>query len=212
MSELLESAVREAFLAESQLAPDPHGLARTVQRRARRRPLILGTAGVASLSVAAGLAVANPFASTTTTPVSSAHGPLPVSGAQSCVEAYSPETLKTLMQTNGAFAFDGTVTRVIPLPALAHPPEVLVTFDVHEWFHGGSGATTTIEMDPPAPTKHVTGESELFNSYDVGTRLLVSGVPRWPGRTPAEPVAWSCGFTRYYDAAAADTWRETLAR
>jgi len=211
MSELLESAVREAFLAESQLAPDPHGLARTVQRRARRRPLILGTAGVASLSVAAGLAIANPFASPRP-PVASAHGALPVSGAQSCVEEYSPETLKTLMQTDGAFAFDGTVTRAVPLAALADLPVVAVTFDVHEWFHGGAGATTTIEMSPPAPTKHVTGESEIFDSYGVGTRLLVSGVPRWPGHTPSEPVAWSCGFTRYYDAATAGTWRETLAR
>ena len=204
MPDLLESAVREAFLAEAQSAPDAGGLARMVRRRARRRPLVMGTAGVASMSLAAGLAIANPFGSTPP-PAASAHGAVPFSGELSCVEAYSPATLR-----ERAFAFDGTVTQVVPKPDAGGLPLAAVTFDVHEWFRGGDGATVTIEMTPPAPVNR-PGMSEIFESYGVGTRLLVSGEPRWPGRTPPEPIAWACGFTRYYDATTAAIWREAFA-
>jgi hypothetical protein len=205
MSEQLESAVREAFFAESELAPEPNALARAVRRRARRRPLVIGTAAAASIACAAGLAVANPFASTRPA-IAVAHqtGALPSSGDTSCVEAYSAATLR-----ERAFAFDGTVTRTVPVAGSSFPL-VAVSFDVHEWFRGGSGSTTTIEMSPPAPLARSTTTDEIFDSYGVGTRLLVSGEPRWPGRASPEPIAWSCGFTRYYDDATAATWREAF--
>lgn len=49
-------------------------------------------------------------------------------------------------------------------------------------------------------------------SYGVGTRLLVSGEPRWGGTDPLrDAFAWGCGFTRYYDAQAATDWTDAFS-
>jgi hypothetical protein len=86
---------------------------------------------------------------------------------------------------------------------------VAVTFTVHEWFHGGSGGTVTVDMWPPAEGPETTQvpDGEWGSPYAVGTRLLVSGEPRWGGEPLGQAVAWTCGFTRYYDEATATQWR-----
>ena len=49
-------------------------------------------------------------------------------------------------------------------------------------------------------------EPEFVPAYQIGTRLLVSGTPRWGGAPLADPIAWGCGFTRYYSRATAAEW------
>ncbi|MGC4812439.1 hypothetical protein ACLQ29_18095 [Micromonospora sp. DT228] len=135
-------------------------------------------------------------------------GPLPASGAASCVEVFTPETL-----ANRAFAFDGVVATIGPArtnrPGVDRLDLVGVTFTVGEWFSGGTASRVTVDMDPP-----VTGTrdrtAETFTSYAVGSRLLVSGGPRQPrpGGSPLDDaIAWGCGFTRYHDQSTAQSWR-----
>lgn len=59
-------------------------------------------------------------------------------------------------------------------------------------------------MNPPHPDSTVDWSGP---SYGLGTRLLVSGEPRWGGGALTDAMAWGCGFTRYYDKATADNWR-----
>lgn len=130
-------------------------------------------------------------------------GPLVAGGAVDCVEEYAPEAVDAR-----AFAFDGVVVAVGPSvsslpgdPAL--PDAVGVTFAVQEWFRGGSGDTVTVDL----PAQGVITPDGTLQSYGPGTRLLVSGEPRWGGAPLDAPVAWICGFTRYYDEATAASWR-----
>jgi hypothetical protein len=126
-------------------------------------------------------------------------GPTPSSMAPSCVETYLPTAI-----ASRAFAFDGTVTGIGPARTNRTPAEDYglngVTFAVSEWFHGGTGDTVAVDLPPP-------GAGESAPSFAVGTRLLVSGEPRWGGAALADPIAWPCGFTRSYDAATATAWR-----
>lgn len=124
-----------------------------------------------------------------------------------CVERYNPHTLRSR-----DFAFDGTVTAVgdtaytpdgVP-PGVGDP--VQVTFRVSEWFRGGSGTEVTVAMTPPNAII-----SAGTTDYRVGTRLLVSGEPRFGGTPLQDPIAWGCGFTRDYDGTTALVWRRTLA-
>ena len=59
--------------------------------------------------------------------------------------------------------------------------------------------------------KAVTGEAGGY-VYDIGSRLLVSGEPRWEGSPLDAPIAWGCGFARYYDPQTAAVWRTTIVR
>ena len=133
-------------------------------------------------------------------------GPVFSSANVRCVEEYSPEAM-----TGRAFAFDGTVTEIggavsnrgdsgdLPLSG--------VTFRVEEWFVGEGPATFTVDM--LAPTKSEASESAP--SYHVGSRLLVSGEDRWGEASEdgslEDPIAWGCGFTRYFDEETAAAWR-----
>jgi hypothetical protein len=123
-------------------------------------------------------------------------------GVASCVASYSTDTLAAQ-----AFAFDGTVTGLGPArtnrSGRGSLPLVSAAFAVHEWFHGGSGATVSVDMTAPDAVMPETG----VPSYAVGSRLLVSGMPRWGGAALDDPIAWGCGFTRRYDAATATAWR-----
>lgn len=133
------------------------------------------------------------------------HGGLPDGPATDCVEGYSVATL-----THRAFAFDGTVVSVgdpvTETPGAAEAVGYLgATFVVHEWFRGGSGDRVTVDLldhrwglDGPAP-------------WRVGTRLLVSGEPRWGGAPLDRAVAWPCGFVRYRDDETAADWRRAFA-
>lgn len=132
-------------------------------------------------------------------------GPLPDGRVLRCVEEYRPGAV-----VRRGFAFDGEVVAIGPsvsggMPAGQPQDLVGVTFAVNEWFRGGEGATVVVDMTAPL----VPGEASTVSapSYGLGTRLLVSGESRWGGGPLEEPIAWSCGFTRYYDAATAADWR-----
>jgi hypothetical protein len=133
-----------------------------------------------------------------------------VIGEPDCVEAYSPAAVR-----QRGFAFDGVVTAIGPstfrdpgdASAEGPPPwAVPVTFAVKEWFAGGSGSTVTVDVPAPAAPGRPSNPDSLL-SYSVGSRLLVSGEPRFGGSPLEQAIAWGCGFTRPYDAATAASWR-----
>lgn len=130
-------------------------------------------------------------------------------GASSCVAKYTPQAA-----ANRSFAFDGTVTAIgrgtTDRPGRGRLGYAAVTFTVHEWFRGGSAANVTVDMAPPQTASSVTSVSG--GSYDVGSRLLVSGEPRWGGPALRDAVAWGCGFTRSYDSQTASSWRQAARR
>lgn len=138
-------------------------------------------------------------------PAAGRSGPLPDGGtAASCVENYSPGAV-----AGRSFAFDGTVLEIGPSVSnrgdgadLAVPG---VTFEVHEWFAGGGGETVTVDLQ--APTAAPAGHG---GAYGIGSRLLVSGEPRWGGAPLDAPIAWLCGFSRYHDTGTATAWRDAV--
>ena len=141
-------------------------------------------------------------------PTAGLTGPLSDAGTVRCVERYSPATV-----VNRAFAFDGVVTEIDSAesnrPDRGHLELVGVTFAVSEWFSGGNASTVNVDMDPP-----VSGAPRLPDgvpSYAVGSRLLVSGEPRWGGAPLEDAIAWGCEFTRYYDPATAQSWSRAFA-
>ncbi len=122
------------------------------------------------------------------------------SSSTRCIEQYSPTTLK-----KRAFAFDGTITSIGPVATNkyddGHLDTASVTFTVNEWFIGGTAPTVVVDL--MAPTSGGIPEYEP-PAYAVGTRLLVSGEPRWGGAPLKDAIAWSCGgFTRYYEPSVA---------
>lgn len=126
-------------------------------------------------------------------------------GAASCVEEYSTEAL-----AGRDFAFAGQVaaiagTEADPAAEGDHDGSVRVTFAVTEWFAGDGPERVTVDM-PAAGTDSVEAPA-----YEVGTRLLVSGEPRFGGEPLDAPVAWGCGFTRPWDEATAAEWRAAFA-
>lgn len=137
-------------------------------------------------------------------------GPLPDGGAASCVETYTPGAV-----AKRAFAFDGVVVELGPSVSDRGDEADLglpgVTFEVREWFSGGRGDdTVTVDVQPP--TTGSDNPSDPGYAYGRGSRLLVSGESRWGGAALASPIAWGCGFSRYYDPETAKAWRDTLAR
>lgn len=142
-------------------------------------------------------------------PTADRRGPLPDGGAASCVESYAPKAVR-----ERAFAFDGVVVAVgrsvsdrgdevdLGLPG--------VTFEVREWFSGGRGDTVTVDVQPPTTGSGDPSDPEY--AYGVGSRLLVSGEARWGGSPLESPIAWGCGFSRYYDPGTVIAWRDALAR
>lgn len=116
-----------------------------------------------------------------------------------CVTAYTPSAVAGL-----GFAFDGTVVKLGTSVSDRGDEGDLdltgATFEVNEWFHGGHRDRVTVDL--PLGTD---------DSVDIGTRLLVSGQPRWGGEPLDSPIAWGCGFSRYHDKATATAWREAVA-
>lgn len=146
---------------------------------------------------------------------------LPDNGVSKCVEEYTPQAV-----AHRAFAFDGTVTHIGPGttdrpdngrlngPGAGHPGLVAVTFTVSHWFHGGTSATVTADMASPVTQGEQSPATKAGDragkSYGIGSRLLVSGGPRWGGPALQDAVAWGCGFTRYYDPQTASAWRQAM--
>lgn len=135
-------------------------------------------------------------------------GPLADGGASSCVRSYAAKAVGEL-----GFAFDGVVVEFGASVSDRGDDADLglagVTFEVREWFSGGQGETVTVDMQHPSEDALV---SNADYAYGVGSRLLISGQPRWGGPPLQQPIAWGCGFSRYHDPATATAWREALAR
>jgi hypothetical protein len=211
MTEQIEDELRAMFRTSADRAPQAHQLAEQAVGRVRRaRRVRLFGAGGSVLTIAAVIALSGGLFDSQGThrklvspPAVARHGALPETGAASCAQGYS---LITLAQR--AFAFDGTVTAIGPAQtnrAGAAEPLVSATFAVHDWFRGGTGSTATVDISPP-----LTGEDPQ-PSYGVGTRLLVTGEPRWGGAPLMNAIAFSCGFTRYYDEETSQQWQSTFA-
>ena len=172
-------------------------------------PLLVGCAATAESGVAAvAVTSASPGADQAAVRDGrSRTGPVGDGGAgASCVETYSASTL-----VNRDFSFDGTVLAIglgaTNKPGMGELEIAAVTFRVNEWFKGGTGDTVAVDMGPPTP-----GDASQEPAYEEGTRLLVSGEPRWGGQPLDDAIAWSCGgFTRYYEPAVADAWRRATA-
>lgn len=118
-----------------------------------------------------------------------------------CVEEYNPQNL-----AKRAFAFDATVVSV---GALATGEQVdlyvPVVFQVNHWYRGGTGNRITVAMLPPLL------ETSVDNvTYRVGSRLLVSGEDRSGNTTLTDPVAWACGFTRWYSNRDEPIWTQAF--
>jgi hypothetical protein len=217
MTEQLEHELRQVFAEDAEGASEAVALAEHAQRRVRRHRQaqlawgagLLMAASVAGVAVLGGVGpshspVVPPSAEPSITdrpPAPGPTGPLPDSGLASCAFAYSPETL-----AERAFAFDGTVVSIGPGRTDRPGVElglVGTTFEVHEWYAGGSGTTVTVVMPSPGSRRSM---SESPPAYEIGSRLLLSGEHRWGGATMDDALAWGCGFTRYYDEATAATW------
>jgi len=212
MTDQLERELRQLFAEDADRAPLSAGLGEGALRRVRQRrhaQLAWATGAVAATAltmavISGGLLGGQPVGDQVARPPAASKSPVPTlagtapkgpqgpldSGvAASCAEQYSMTSL-----TGRAFAFDGTVTAIGP--ARSNRPGtdyglIAATFTVNQWYRGGSGATVTVDMSPPG----------------IGTRLLVSGEPRWGGAPLTDAIAHPCGFTRYYDKATADSWR-----
>lgn len=208
MSTSTEQQLRELFATEAAAAPHAMGLAEGARRRVRRRRSAQGgwvAGGVAAVIAVGVFGVGMPDRDVPDPPSVAAPGPAlqgPLKGGplNSCVREFTPAMLPKM---KGGFAFDGTVATISatyrrPKEPL---PEVAVTLRVNEWFRGTGGDTAVVAMFPPA----VYVSSSTVPSYQVGTRLLVSGSTR-SGEVTHERRAWHCGYTRYYDPSTAAAW------
>ena len=131
-------------------------------------------------------------------------GPLLDGNAAKCAQAYSPSAV-----SGRAFALDGTVTNIGPVPTHRAGGEldlVRVTFRVNQWFRGGATDVVTVDLTPPDVISADEAIGKGGQTYEVGTRLLVSGEPRWGGKPLDKAIAWGCGFTRYYSPSEAAQW------
>lgn len=185
---------------------------RVTVRRQRRRAAtgLVGAAVITAVGVVAfqlqGPSVgtdpsplARPSTSPSASPSDERRGEVAANSTSSCVEQYSPAAVATR-----AFAFDGTVTSIDEDArqtdtSLGGADSWEVTFEVHEWFSGGDAQSVVVSLFRPIPSS-----DERPAGYEEGTRLLVSGEDSVAG---ASYLAWTCGFTRYFDSETADQWR-----
>ena len=222
MTEQLEQELRLVFAEDAERTPVSAALGQGALRRVRHRrhAYVAWATGAAAAMVAAaavvsgGLLGGQPVGRPPATPSVASQGPLAIpsglaptgplrsGGNASCVEEYSPTGV-----ARGAFAFDGTITAIGP--ARTNRPGVeldlaAVTFTVNHWYKGGSRSAVTVDIDHTGAGKSIEDSAP---AYGIGSRLLVSGMPRWGGAALTDAIAWGCGFTRYYDKATADSWR-----
>ncbi|WBC14922.1 hypothetical protein O7600_28330 [Micromonospora sp. WMMA1998] len=164
---------------------------------------VLAWSGLTGPDGRAPLATTAPSRSAQQTPAPARQGDAFAPGVTtSCLEAYSRTTL-----AGRTFAFDGTVLSVADRPADddGSDPYVSVTFTVTRWYRGGQGEQATIAMFPPG-----THASESGAGYTIGSRLLVSGADRWGSARLRDPIAWACGFTRWYNRTDAQLWEQVF--
>lgn len=164
----------------------------------------VGAAVLAFMLVACGDATDGSSSdSDTDNPTAGLEGPLPGDENVSCVSEYGPKTLG-----QQGFAFDGVVIEIGESVSdrgdSADLDQPGVTFQVMHWYAAGNGDMVTVDM-PVGPT------FEGATAYGPGSRLLVSGQPRWGGPALKHPIAWGCGFTRYYDQTTATEWKSAFS-
>lgn len=135
-------------------------------------------------------------------------GPLPDGGGVSCVDSYSTATL-----ADRGFAFDGVVlatgSSVSDRGGESDLDLSSATFKVRKWYVGGSDGQVTVDVQTVMPSPEMS-EAVAGEGYGIGSRLLISGELRWGGSPLDAPIAWGCGFSRYYDEEAAAMWRQTF--
>lgn len=224
MTNPTEQQLRDLFAADATAAPEAVDLTDGALRkvRHRRRVQLASAAAVVAIALGGGvlattslggrssdlpIAAQSPSSAASRSSADASagptrQGPVPADGSADCVEVYSPAAL-----AKRAFAFDGTVTAIGPARSNrpgAELPLVGVTFHVNQWFRGGSGEDVTVDWYPPHQGNSNTDPS--LATYGVGSRLLVSGEPRWGGASLDAAIAWTCGFTRYFDAQTAAAW------
>lgn len=210
--------------SEEVLAHARHQLDQAARRRSVRRVVVPTVAAVATAAAVVGavavyrtVADPNPIAVSPsqpghTVPTGTSRPKTGIPSrpvAASCVAMYSPAELR-----KRTFAFDGTVVKIVEQPDRPGPGSVyLLTLQVHEWFKPaeGAGTVTALTFNPPEGSGHQV--SVDFPDYAVGSRLLITGEPRWGGPNPLQDaVAWGCGFSRAYSAADAGAWRKVLSK
>ncbi|WP_305789061.1 hypothetical protein [Symbioplanes lichenis] len=192
MAEPIEQRLAEIFREDAGRAPEldtaaPERVVRTVRRR-RAGWVLAASLTVAALALTPVVMRDDPAAR---------GGPLPDSGLSDCLP---PESLAAVAART--LSFDGTVT-AIAVDTSRDVPTATVTFEVNEWFRGGSGPTATATMQAPLPPHVLAGEAGPV--YEIGTRLLVSG-----DTAAGRATAWGCGYTRYYDDRTAAAWRQAV--
>lgn len=208
-----DQAMRAALVRELRSSTFPAN----TRQPLRRRLLTPAFAGIVTVPILIAAVVVGawqtgdwlPGRSATPVPISS-RGPLPSNLSFSCAESYDLITLK-----HRAFAFDGTVSRITAMQPPADGSGALdgyltVTFTVNEWFRGGDQTTATLDMAGPMGGSLWIEDQDM--SYGVGTRLLVSGGPRFGGSPLRVAIAATCGFTRYYDKDTAASWHQAFSQ
>jgi hypothetical protein len=88
----------------------------------------------------------------------------------SCAFEYTEATL-----AERSWAFDGTLIAVGTVGDSRMGSVPSATFDVKHWYRGGSSQHVTVQFE-------MGTTSELVPEVASGTRLLVSGEPRWGGQ------------------------------
>jgi hypothetical protein len=193
-SALDDAEARRELLARIVDQPTPPAASRAAPARRRRWRLSLAV-GVAAAVVAVAALGVRWEGSPSAPAVSGGDVFAEHQVAQSCVEFYAPDML-----AGRAFGFDGTVVGIGSSSVGPADGYVPVTFTVHRWFRGGAAATVVVAMPPSE------GSFGRQGPYRVGSRLLVSGEPRYGGAPLADPVAWACGFTRWHSPDDAAAW------
>lgn len=212
MSDLKTYLDRRVAASHPGTTPDFEAITSRARARRVRRRARFGAgaaAGLAVLAFGAGPLLAgsdDPVRDGDPNPTAAEReGEVGTSGMSSCVENYEPEAI-----ASRGFAFDATIASVDPSSGDADSPESFglwrVTFTVEEWFKGGDAESVTTSMFAPVPAS-----DESPPSYDVGTRLLVSGEYDSVGESRERAIVWGCGFTRYHDEATAAAWRAAVS-
>jgi hypothetical protein len=209
VARLVDPGTRQALLDRILSLPTVDGTVPAHGGRRRHR-LVLATA-TAGVVIAAGVGTVvtldlfSPAGERPPPAAPSGTGSVAIGGGTEmmCAEVYGPDTV-----TARTFAFAGTVVEI----AEPGPPDeggvayAQVTFQVEEWFRGGGADRFTISMSPPGQLTSVDTAT-----YQVGSRLLVSGEDLWGSASLDTPVAWPCGFTRTHSASMAEEWRQAFA-
>lgn len=195
-----------AHLARIAARPAPPGLETRVMDsvitpRVRRRPrrMIRLAVAATTASALAGVVAVSLAAHRGVFPGASPNGGGGGAGSASCGVHYSNTSLHQM-----DYAFDGVLTGISAHPQSGGPEGDQVTswtltFHVNHWYKGAQSPTVSLESSIGPDT---IGDVE-FPRLETGERYLVSGGGGSVG---------SCGFSRRWSAADAETWAAVFSR